>query len=350
MRLDEIVNGINPVSKEEIEIAQVKWNEIVHPLHSLGKLEDYVIKIAGITENHNVKLPKKALVVMCGDNGVVEEGVTQTGQEVTAIVAENFLTQNCSASIMCHALGVDIFPVDIGIYRDTNIINKKIAYGTHNMTKERAMSREEVLKAINVGVDMVGELKEKGYGIIATGEMGIGNTTTSSAIASVLLSEDVEKMTGRGAGLDNEGLMRKKQAIIKAIALHHPDKDDVIDVLSCVGGFDIAGLVGVFLGGAYHKVPIVIDGFISSVSALCAYRISEIAREYMIASHGSKEPGARLVLEAVGFEPALEMNMCLGEGTGAIALLPLIDLGINVYQGMGTFKEHNIEQYEEFSC
>lgn len=346
--LEQLLQQIKPLHKEAMIESQNRWNAIAHPLHSLGKLEDFIIQVAGITGNPRMYLDKKALVIMCADNGVVEEGVTQTGQEVTAIVAENFLTKKASAAIMCQVANGDIFPVDIGIARDTDIINKKIAYGTKNMVKEPAMTREEVLQAIGVGIEIVRELKEKGYGVIATGEMGIGNTTTSSAITAVLLEQPAEVVTGVGAGLSKEGLERKIQVIKKAISLHKPNKNDCIDVLSKVGGLDIAGLVGVFLGGGIYKVPIVIDGFISGVAALCAVHLCEGVKEYMIASHLSKEPATKMVLDAIGGNPFLDCEMHLGEGTGAVTAFPLLTMGCAVYQGMTTFDKEEIQTYEEF--
>lgn len=344
----DLLQEVQPLDIKAMEESQRRWNAIAHPLHSLGKLEDFIIQVAGITGDATMHLEKKALIVMCADNGVVAEGVTQTGQEVTAIVSENFLTKEASAAIMCQIAKADIFPVDIGIARDTNIIDRKIAYGTKNMVNEPAMTREQVMAAITVGIEMVKELKEKGYGMIATGEMGIGNTTTSSAITAVLLEQSVEKVTGVGAGLSKDGLERKINAIKKAIALHQPDKDDCIDVLSKVGGFDIAGLVGVFLGGAIYRVPIVIDGFISGVAALCAVRLCNGAKEYMIASHISKEPATKMVLAEIEANPFLDCDMHLGEGTGAVTTFPILTMGCAVYQGMTTFEKEDIDTYEEY--
>ncbi len=346
MTVEQAVSLVTAADEEAKKACKRRWDSIAKPLNSLGKLEYYLIKIAGMTGTSAISLEKKALVVMCADNGVVEEGVTQTGQEVTAIVSENFLKEQATASIMCRETGTDIFPVDIGIATDTNIINKKIAYGTRNMTKGPAMTREEAEKAIMTGIEMVGELKEKGYKIIATGEMGIGNTTTSSAVVSVLTGLPVENVTGRGAGLSTEGLGRKINAISRAIKINRPDPEDGIDVLSKVGGFDLAGLAGVFLGGAVHKVPVVIDGFISAAAALAAVRICPEAREYMLASHVSKEPAAAMLLEKLELEAALHCDMCLGEGTGAVALMPLLNLACAVYNGMSTFQDINVEEYK----
>ena len=348
MTLEETLKQIKPLDTEAMANAGKRWDSIAKPLHSLGKMEDLVIQIAGIQGTPDVSVKKRALVSMCADNGVVEEGVTQTGQEVTAIVAENFLSGDTSACVMCRQCKTDVFPVDVGMVVDTKVpTDLKIAMGTKNMTKEPAMTREEAVKGLEAGIEMVRRLKEKGYTLLATGEMGIGNTTTSSAVASVLLDEPVEKMTGRGAGLSSEGLNRKIAAIKKAVEINKPDSSDAIDVLAKVGGFDIAGMAGVFLGGAALGVPVVIDGFISCVAALIAKRICPVAGGYMIASHVSKEPAARLILEALDKEAVIHGDMCLGEGSGAVALFPYIDMGIAVYESMSTFDDIHVEQYEE---
>ncbi len=348
MTLEEAKNKITPLNTQAMEAAVAHWNSIAKPLHSLGKLEDLVVQLAGITGTPNVQIGKRALIAMCADNGVVEEGVTQSGQEVTAIVAENFLKAETTACIMAKKCGADVYPVDVGMASDTKVrTDLKVAHGTKNMAKMPAMTREEAVKAIEAGIHMAEELQKEGYQILATGEMGIGNTTTSSAVASVLMEEPVETMTGRGAGLSSEGLVRKIQVIKEAIALHKPDKNDAIDVLAKVGGFDIAGMAGVFLGGAALKIPVIMDGFISCVAALLAVRICPEASGYILASHVSKEPAARLILEHLQKEAVIHGDMCLGEGTGAIALLPLLDLGISVYHSMSTFEEIHVEQYEE---
>ena len=274
--------------------------------------------------------------------------MTQTGQEVTAIVAENFLSGDTSACAMSRQCGTKVIPVDIGMTVDTKVpTDLKVACGTANMTKEPAMAREQAVQALEAGIEMVRRLKEDGYGLLATGEMGIGNTTTSSAVASVLLNRPVEEMTGRGAGLSGDGLDRKIHAIKKAIAVNQPDPKDAVDVLAKVGGFDIAGMAGMFLGGAALGVPVVIDGFISCVAALIAQRICPQTGDYMIASHVSKEPAAHLILEALGKEAVLHGEMCLGEGSGAVALFPFLDMGVAVYESMSTFEDIHVEQYKE---
>mgnify|MGYP002537143796 CR=1 FL=1 len=349
MKLEQVCEGIKKLDQVSMPWAVDHWNGIAKPLHSLGKLEDVIVQIAGIQQTEQVHYKKKALVVLCADNGVVEEGVTQCGQEVTAIVSENFLQEKATAGILCRKAGADIFPVDMGIARDTCIRNCKIAYGTKNMVKEPAMTREQAVQGIETGIRIVGELKEAGYELLATGEMGIGNTTTSSAVASVLLGQPVETMTGRGAGLSSDGLTRKIQAIKKAVDLNKPDAKDSIDVLAKVGGLDIAGMAGVYLGGAALQIPVLIDGFISGVAALVAARICPEAADYMIASHVSKEPAAHLVLEKLGKEAVLHADMCLGEGTGAIALCPFLDMGATLYNTLSTFDDIHVDQYEELN-
>ena len=305
-------------------------------------------QIAGITGTPEIRVEKKAVVVMCADNGVVEEGVTQTGQEVTAVVAENFLEGTTTCCVMCRQCGAELFPVDVGMVTDTKVrTDLKVAYGTRNMTREPAMTRDQAIRGIEAGIAMAEELKDKGYQVLATGEMGIGNTTTSSAVAAVLLGKPVEDMTGRGAGLTSEGLVRKINAIKKAIALNNPDRSDAIDVLAKVGGLDIAGMAGVFIGGAALGMPVVMDGFISCVSALIAIKICPQVSDHIIASHVSKEPAAHLILKELGKEAIIHAGMCLGEGTGAVALFPMMDLSCAVYNSMSTFGDINVEQYEE---
>lgn len=349
--LQAILKEIEPKDETAMEEARLHWLNIAKPLFSLGKLENAVIDMAGMKGTCDYRLDKRGLLVFCADNGVVEEGVTQTGQEVTAIVADNFTKNATSVCQMARIAKANVIPIDIGMVVDVDSITKKelkVSYGTKNMTKEPAMTREDAVKAILIGIDSVKLCKEAGYDILATGEMGIGNTTTSSAIASVLLEKPVELVTGKGAGLTGDGLERKIQAIKRAITLNKPDGLDPIDVLAKVGGLDIAGLVGVFLGGARYRIPIVIDGFICAVAALVASRINPVAREYMMPSHVSKEPAGQMLLKELELEPYITCDMCLGEGTGAVAVLPLLDMGLAVYRQMSTFADINIDNYEVF--
>lgn len=347
--LHKISQLIEPLDEQSMEQARRRWFSVAKPLFSLGKLEDAVIRMAGIKKTADYELKKKGLIVMCADNGVVAEGVTQTGQDVTAAVADNFTKGETSACIMSKVAGVDLFPFDIGMVTDVPSVTRpeyKVAPGTKNLAESAAMTREEVWKAIQIGIRIVGEKKAEGYDILATGEMGIGNTTTSSAVAAVLLNEKVEDVTGKGAGLTSEGLERKIQVIKRAIENQKPDGTDVIDTLSKVGGLDIAGLAGVFLGGAICRVPVVIDGFISAVAALCAVRIVPEAAGYLLPSHVSKEPAGQMLLDALGLSPFIQCDMCLGEGTGAVAVMPLLEMGLQVYRQMSTFEEISVEQYQ----
>ena len=322
MTLEETIHRIRPVDQKAKEDAKEHWDGLGKPLGSLGRLEDVIIQIAGIQRTPQIHIENKALVIMCADNGVVEEGVTQCGQEVTASVAENFLDEKSCVAIMCKRAGADIFPVDIGMAVDTPRVEKrKIAYGTKNMTKEPAMTRAQAVAAIEAGIAKAQELKNLGY-------------------------ELPEMVTGRGAGLSGDGLKRKVQAIRRAIFLHEPDASDPLDVLSKVGGFDIAGMCGLFLGGAALQMPVIMDGFISQVAALMAVRLVPECADYILASHVSQEPGADILLHALQKEAFLTCEMRLGEGSGAVAIFPLLDFASDIYHKMSTFAQIEVEAYQ----
>lgn len=349
MTLTETLAAIRPVHAADIESAWKRWDSIAKPLRSLGLLEEAVVKLSAMRRGNNVNAERPCVIVMCADNGVVDEGVTQTDREVTAVVTENFTTGATSVCVMARVAGARVVPVDVGVYRDVNapgLLVRKVAYGTRNMTKEPAMTRAQAVQAIETGINVTRSLAKEGYDIFATGEMGIGNTTTSSAITSVLLQKSAAEVTGRGAGLSSEGLRRKVDAIERAIALNRPNKDDVLDVLSKVGGLDIAGLVGVYLGGALCGLPVVADGFISCVAALCAVRLCPAAAGYILASHVSNEPAGAMLLNALELHPFLTCGMCLGEGTGAVAALPVLKMACHVFNEMSTFGEIQIEEYQ----
>jgi len=338
----EQIKNIKDLDIAAMEKAKARWDNIAKPVGSLGAFEDIVVKLAGITGSADVNLDKKAVIVMCADNGVLAQGVAQTPGGITAVMAGFIADKRSSVCIMARKANADIIPVDIGMFTrisNKNILDHHIADGTNDFTQGPAMTKEQAQKAIQIGIELVKDCKEKGYKIIATGEMGIGNTTTSSAVASVLLGLSAEKVTGRGAGLSDEGLARKISTIKRGIEINKPDETDAFDVLHKLGGFDIAGLCGVFLGGAIHGIPVVIDGFISSVSALVAERICPGARDYMIPSHVSAEPACKAVLDELGLHPVIHAGMRLGEGTGAVAVLPLIDMALAVYHDLMTFKD-----------
>lgn len=351
--LEAVRQQIISADSEVYEQAAFRWSKVAKPLNSLGILEEDIMKIASVQGTVMPNLEKKALVLFCADNGVVEEGVTQTGQDVTAAVTANFTRGESCSCLMAERAGADVIPVDIGVASDLGplgkshpLIDRKIRRGTHNFTKEPSMSRREAMIAFLTGVDLVRVLKRSGYGIVATGEMGIGNTTTSSAVAAVLLDEDPAKVTGKGAGLSEEGLARKLEAIRTGIRQWNPNPGDGLDILSKVGGFDLAGLAGVFFGGAVYRLPVVIDGLISAAAAAVAAVMDCRVKEYMLAAHVSAEPAGEGLLRFLEQKPVIQAGLCLGEGTGALALLPLLDMALAVYRKMCTFSEMEIEEYK----
>lgn len=351
MNLKNTLESIKTPDQDAMTHVELRLDSIAKPLKSLGKMEDLLIKCAGIFASTEIDISKKAVVVMCADNGVVEEGVTQVSSEVTALVAHNMTKDMATINVMANKMSADVFVVDIGIETqmlNDKIIHKKIRQGTANMTNGPAMTRQEALQGIETGIEIAFMLKEKGYKMIATGEMGIGNTTTSSAVLSVLLNEKPEAVTGRGAGLSQAGILHKANVITRAIQLNRPDPKDPLDVLSKVGGLDIAGICGLFIGGAAAGIPVLIDGFISSVAALLALRISEKVRPYIFATHVSQEPAARKVLEKIGLPHLIECNMCLGEGTGAVTSFGIFDMAVEVYNKMSSFEDIQLEPYQPF--
>ncbi len=328
--------------------AQQRWDGVAKPLHSLGKMEDMLCRIAAIQQSAELRLSPRCVLVFCADHGVVAEGVSQSGQEVTSLVARSIAEGSANINLMASAAQAEVFAVDMGMAQPVDhpaMLRRRIAPGTKNMAVEPAMTRRQAEQALQAGVDLVGDMKSRGYAMVATGEMGIGNTTASAAIASVLLSLPVEQLTGRGAGLSNAGLERKISAICRAIEVNRPDPADPIDLLAKLGGFEIAAMAGAFLGGMSHRMPIVIDGVISAVAALIALRIAPEAGAFMLPSHMSREPAGRLVMAALGLEPVIDAGMALGEGTGAVMLFPLLDMAQRVYGGSHSFGSLGMDAY-----
>ncbi len=347
MDVQELNARILPPDAEAAQAAQAHWDHIAKPLKGLGQLEEEIVRIAALTGKIDVHLDKRAVLVLCADNGVVAEGVTQTDVSVTAAVARSVVQHHSSVCLMASVAKADVFAVDMGMLeRVEGTKDCHIANGTKNLAKKPAMSRSEAVQAIETGIALVKEYQEKGYQILVTGEMGIGNTTTSSAVTALLLSLPVETVTGRGAGLSNAGLARKIAAIKQGIALHQPDPKDPLDVLAKLGGFDLAGMTGLFLGGALYRVPVLIDGLISSVAALIAARLCPASTCAMLASHCSAEPAAQRILQELGLNAPLQAGLKLGEGTGAVCMLPLYDMALAVYHGSADFAAAGIAQYE----
>lgn len=344
-QLNNIINGIDAVNKEIIEMADERMTSLAKPLKSLGKLEEIAIKLSGITGKIKNNITKKMIIIMCSDNGVVEEGIASAPQSVTLAQTINFTKGLTGVAVLAKANNAELMVIDVGIncdFKHPNVINKKIRKSTYNMAKESAMSYEEATKAILIGIEAVKNAKDLGYEILGVGEMGIGNTSTSSAVLATLTGIDAEEVVGRGGGITDEAFERKKKIIKKAIEINSPIKDDPIDVVSKIGGFDIAAMAGVFLGAAYYKVPVVIDGFISVVAALIAFRLNSKTRDYMFTSHDSKELGFKVAMKELNLSPILNLDMGLGEGSGCPLAFAIIDSACAVMNNMATFEEAEI--------
>ena len=352
--------------------AQVKasWDKIAKPLDGLGQFETMFAQIGAITGSSSLSIEKKVILTMCADNGivcllytsdaadeedngVVAEGVSQSGQEVTAVVAGFMGQQASSVGKMARRAGVDVIPVDIGINtKETlpGVRDCKVMQGTRDFLQEPAMTEEEALQALSVGIDLVRECKDKGYQLIGTGEMGIGNTTTSSMLVAALTGRTAEEVTGRGAGLNDAGLLRKQQVIAQALEKYEKEirSAHALSMLAAFGGLDIAGMAGVCIGGALYHVPVVLDGLISSVAALVAERIVPGVWEFVLPSHLSKEPAAKWIAEELNLHPVIDAGLGLGEGTGAVMLFSLLDLALALYEDQTTFDTMEIAQYERY--
>ena len=348
MTLAEVIHSITPADQRAAAAAKARWDAIAKPLDSLGALETAVIRMAAMTGSPNVDISKRAVVVMCADNGVVAQGVTQTDSSVTAAVARSLAEGSSTVCPMARAARCEVVPVDVGMLDFpgcSGVLDRRVQNSTGDITLGPAMEREACVRAILTGAELAREQKDKGMNILAGGEMGIGNTTTSSAVAAVLLGLEPEHVTGRGAGLSTAGLVRKVEAVRRAIAVNSPDPCDPVDVLSKVGGLDLAALCGFYLGCARYRIPVLLDGLISTVAALCAVRLCPNARGALLASHVSAEPAGKLVLEALGLAPLITAQMRLGEGSGAVAALPLLDMALAVYSGGQTFEKLGIAAY-----
>ncbi len=347
--LQKTLEGIKPLDNERMIEARNRVNNLTKPVGSLGKLEDIAVRLSGITGNLYPEVDKKMVIVMAADNGVCDANVAAYPQEVSAIIARCMVLGIAGISVFSKLAGAQLKVIDLGIKEELcceGIENKKIMKGTNNMTRGPAMTREQAIQAVETGIKSVFEAVESGINIIAAGEVGIGNTTTSSAVLAVLEDLTPEEVTGRGAGLDDEGLRHKVEMIRLAIDVNKPDKKDVIDVISKVGGLDIAGMAGIFLGAAYKRVPVIIDGFISSVAALAAVRMASLATDFMFPSHISAEAACGIVLDRLGMEPYLHMNMRLGEGSGAALAFQLIEAAGAMIREMKTFEEMGIQKQE----
>ena len=349
--ISNTIESIKPLDKEAMAKARAKQDTLTKPPGSLGRLEELSIQLAGIQGKTMPQIKHKAIIVMAGDHGVVAEKIGNWPQEVTAQMVRNFLRGGAGINVIARQVGVRVIVVDMGVATDLKpdpaLLSKKISYGTQNMTLGPAMTAEQAVKAIEAGIELATDETAKGIDIIGTGDMGIGNTTASSAICAVVTGKTVAEVTGRGTGLSDEQLAHKVAVIERALRVNHPDPAQPLDMLAKLGGFEIGGLVGVMLGAAAKRIPVVIDGFISGAAALIATALSPGLKDYLIAAHISAEPGHRILLEHLGLKPLLNLNMRLGEGPGAALGIFLAETATRILTEMATFAEAGVSEGEE---
>jgi nicotinate-nucleotide--dimethylbenzimidazole phosphoribosyltransferase len=344
--LSRTLKKIKPLDRKAMRVAQARQDVLTKPKGSLGRLEELSIQVAGIKGQIIAGFEHKAIVTMAADHGVVNEGVTLYPQEVTAQMVYNFLNGGAGINVLASLVGARVVIVDMGVASElpprSDLMCRKIAYGTKNMAQQAAMTPSEAERAIEAGIEIVETEMAKGLDIVGTGDMGIGNTTASTAICAAIMGEPAEKVTGRGEGLGNEQLAHKVKVIEKALALNKPDARNPIDVLAKVGGFEIGGLAGVMLGAAAHHIPVVIDGFISGAAALIAAELSPELKNYLIAAHLSAESGHKILLQYLGLTPLLKLEMRLGEGTGAALAMAIVEGAVKTLAEMATFGEAGV--------
>ncbi|ULA58145.1 MAG: nicotinate-nucleotide dimethylbenzimidazole-P phosphoribosyl transferase [Nitrospira sp.] len=348
MTLDEVVGLIQPVNGKSAVKAQGRLDRLTKPLGSLGRLEELAVHYARITGDVKPNIPRGVIFTFAADHGVANEGVSAYPSEVTAQMVLNFLRGGAGVNVLARHTGVDVRVVDIGVAYDfgsvPRLIQKKIMQGTNNLLREPAMTRAQAAQALQVGIDLATAAAREGIGLIGTGEMGIGNTTPSAAMTAVMTGRPVADVTGRGTGIDEAGHARKVSIIEQALDRHRPDKGDALDVLAKVGGLEIAGLAGLMLGAAAARVPVVLDGFIAGAAALIAVGLQPLCRDYLIASHRSVEQGHQAILECLALKPLLDLDLRLGEGTGACLGMGLVQASIKILTEMATFDEAGVTE------
>lgn len=344
--LEGTLKEIKSVDPQWYEKARKRLDNLTKPPGSLGRLEEFARRIVAITEEEMPTINKKAIFTFAGDHGVTEEGVSAYPKEVTTQMVFNFLRGGAGINVLARHAGADVVVIDIGVDYDfgelQGLLQMKVIRGTRNFTKGPAMSRDEALKTIEVGIRLAESYGKRGYRLFGTGEMGIGNTTPSSAIAAVLTGRPVEEVTGRGTGISDEALKRKIGVIKRAIEINRPDPKDPLDVLSKLGGAEIGGIAGLVLGAASKRIPVVIDGFISTAGALIAYCLESKIKDYIFAAHNSVERGHKAMLDMMGLKPILDLDLRLGEGTGAALAMLMIEGGLKIYKEMATFSEAGV--------
>ncbi len=349
-RIEKIIEQIGPLDKEAMKQARERQDFLTKPKGSLGVLEDVSIRVAGITGNPMPEIVDKVIITMAGDHGTAKRGVSAFPQEVTAQMVYNFIRGGAGINVLARHAGARVVVVDMGVAADLEpgpaLVNKKVNHGTKDMTEGPAMTREEAVRSITAGIEVVEEEMEKGADIIGTGDMGIGNTTPSSAITAVFTGRDVRAVTGRGTGVDDAALENKIAVIEESLKVNRPERSDPIDVLAKVGGFEIGGLAGVILAGAKNRVPVVIDGFISGAAALIATGLAPQSKDYLIAAHRSVESGHTIMLEHIGLTPLMDLNMRLGEGTGAALGISITEAAVKILREMATFADAGVSESE----
>ena len=350
--LEQAVNSIQEIKQETYQAALERLSQQVRPAGSLGLLEEVSARLAGIAGTLDVNLKHKIIVTCAGDHGVVEEGISLFPQEVTPQMVNNFVDGGTSINVLADHAGAKVVVADLGVKADFDprlpIFHKKIRKSTSNFAREPAMTREEAVRSIEVGIEIVRELLgEQPIDLLGTGDMGIGNTTPSAAIIAAFSGMEVEQVTGRGTGIDDDGLQHKIDVIRKALARHQPDPGDPLDVLAKVGGFEIGGLAGLVIGAASHGIPVVCDGLISTAGALIACELVPAAKSYLFASHRSVESGHRYMHQRLGLEPLLDLRLRLGEGTGAALAMELMDAATRILADIKTFAEADIENVQD---
>jgi len=347
-KINEVAGKISLLNEQLLKDAQQRLDNLTKPLGSLGRLEELAKQVVGITGNAKPQLKNKVIFTFAGDHGVTAEGVSAYPKEVTAQMVCNFLNEGAGINVLAKHAGARVIVADLGVCSDLKLnpklVIKKIGYGTKNMAIGPAMTKGEAEKAIEAGIDIFENEFKNGIDIVGIGEMGIGNTTSASAITATFTGKPIADITGKGTGIDEKGLENKIRIIKKALEINKPDRSDAIDVLSKVGGFEIAGLCGVVLAAAARKIPVVIDGFISASAALLAYHIEPKVKDYLIASHRSVESGHRIILEHIGLKPILDLDLRLGEGTGAALAIPIIEASIKILTQMATFKSAHVSE------
>ena len=350
MLLEEIVEKIAPLDDDAMEAARRRQDSLIKPQGALGRLEELSIRVAGITGNPRPEIKKKMIVTMAGDHGVTEEGVSAYPKEVTAQMVYGFLGGRAAINVLARHVGAEVVVVDMGVAHDfedaafrQGLINKKVGYGTNNIAKGAAMSYEDAVRSIEAGIEVFKEFCGDAD-IVGVGDMGIGNTTPSSAITAFVTGRPPEEVTGRGTGLDDAGLQRKINAVRRALEVNEPRRDDAIDILAKLGGFEIGGMAGVILAAAAERTPVVIDGFISGAAALIAYELAPQVKDYLIASHRSVERGHDAIYEHIGLKPLFDLRMRLGEGTGAALAIGIVEAACKILNEMATFEEAGVSK------